>query len=174
MATPKLKSMSTPSTPTTDVSFELPPENVVLQGRVSSFSMNDSNDHPLLSEIESHIIIDDVNEAVDDEVDREYGETSPLIGRGYPSQPKTTNRQNPQYKITSYSSIEEAQPLLAEDSDKDNAVPNAASSSWFSNFSVSSVIGYLINLESGIGNLLYYYISGMFRPRPDPNNNHIN
>ena len=171
VATPKLKSMSTPSTPTTDVSFELPPENVVLQGRVSSFSMNDSNDNPLLSEMESHITIDDVSEAVDDEDDREYGETSPLIGRGHPSQPKTRNRQKPQHKITSYSSIEEAQPLLAEDSDEDNAT---ASSSWFSNFSVRSVIGYLINLGSGIGNLLYYYISQMFRPRPDPNNNHIN
>ena len=176
VATPKLKSMSTLSTPTTDVSFELPPENVVLQGRVSSFSMNDSSDNPLLSEMDSYITIDDVNEAVDDEDDREYGETSPLIGRGQPSQPKTRNHQKPQHKVTSYSSIEEAQPLLAEGStsDEDNAAPKAASSSWFSNFSVRSVIGYLINLGSGIGNLLYYYISEIFRPRPDPNNNHIN
>ena len=156
-----------------DVSFELPPENVVLQGRVSSFSMNDSNDNPLLSEMESHITIDDVNEAVDDEDDREYGETSPLFGRGQPSQPKTRNRQKPQHKVTSYNSIK-AQPLLAEDSDEDNAAPKATSSSWFSNFSVRSVIGYLINLGSGIGNLLYYYISEMFRPCPDPNNNHNN
>ena len=48
VVTPKLKSLSTPSTPATDVSFELPLENVVSQGRVSSFSMNDSNDNPLL------------------------------------------------------------------------------------------------------------------------------
>ena len=53
VVTPKLKSMSTPSTPATDVSFELPPENFVLQGRVSSFSMYDGNDNPLLNELES-------------------------------------------------------------------------------------------------------------------------
>ena len=176
VATPKLKSMSTPSTPATDVSFELPPENVVLQGRVSSFSMNDSN-NPIL---ESHITIDDVNEVVDEEEEREYGETSPLIdGRRHSSQPKTRNRQKPQHKVASgrsYQSIEEAQPLLAEDSDEDTATPKAASTSWFSNFSVRSMVGYLINLGSGIGNLLYYYISEMFRARPVPNNNnnHIN
>ena len=191
MVTPKLKSMSTPSTPATDVSFELPLENVVLQGRVSSFSMNDSNDNPLLNELESHdvaksvlnsmganITTDDGNEEVlDDEDDREYGETSPLIGIRHSSQPKTRNRQKPQHKVASghsYNSIKESQPLLAEDSDEDNTTPKTASSSWFSNFSIRSVIGYLINLGSGIGNLLYYYVSEIFRTRPDPNNNHIN
>ena len=53
VVTPKLKSVSTPSTPATNVSFELPPENIVLQGRVSSFSMNDGSDHQMLNELES-------------------------------------------------------------------------------------------------------------------------
>ena len=193
VVTPKLKSLSTPSTPATDVSFELPLENVVLQGRVSSFSMNDSNDNPLLgshddvvkpmsviNSVGGNITTDDLNEAVDDDEDdrEEYGETSPLIGRTHSSQPKTRNRQKPQHKVASgrsYNSIEESQPLLAEDSDEDNTTPKtASSSSWFSNFSVRSVIGYLINLGSGIGNLLYYYVSEIFRPRPDPRNNHVN
>ena len=125
-----------------------------------------------------NITTDDVNgEVLDDEDDREYGETSPLIGERHSSPPKTRNRQKPQHKVASghsYNSIEESQPLLAEDSDEDNTTPKTASSSWFSNFSVRSVIGYLINLGSGIGNLLYYYVSEIFRTRPDPNNNHIN
>ena len=40
MVTPKLKSLSTPSNPATDVSFELPPYNVVLQGTVLSLCMD--------------------------------------------------------------------------------------------------------------------------------------
>ena len=180
--TPKLKSMSTPSTPATDVSFELPPENVVLQGRVSSFSMNDSNDNQLINDSGSHDAVKPMTEfnslggididAVDEDDDREHDETSPLIGRKHTSQPKTRNRQRPQHKVASghsYDSIEESQPLLAEDSDEDTT---RKTTYW--NFSVRSVVGYLINLGAGIGNLLYYYISEIFRTRPDPNNNHIN
>ena len=146
----KLKSMSTPSTPATDVSFEQPPENVVLQGRLSSFRMNDSNDNPLLNELESHdvaksmsvlnlmggnITTDDANEVLDVENDREYGETSPLIDERHSSQQKTRNRQKPQHKVASgcsYNSIKESKPLLAEDSDECNTTTKTASSSWFS------------------------------------------
>ena len=59
--TPKLKSISTLSTPATDVSFELPLENVVLQGRVSSFSMNDNNDNPLINELKSHDVAESMS-----------------------------------------------------------------------------------------------------------------
>ena len=158
VVTPKLKSMSTPSTPATDVSFELPPENVVLQGRVTSFSLNDNYNEFLGSP---------------DDDDGEHGETSPLIGRKHSSQPRTRNRQRPQHKVASgrsYNSTEDSQPLLGEDNDEDSGTSKDASSSWFDNLSVRSVIGYLINLGSGIGNLLYYYISELFRSRPNPNN----
>ena len=161
VVTPKLKSMSTPSTPATDVSFELPPENVVLQGRVTSFSLNDSNSNEFLGSPDD-----------DDEDDDERGETSPLIGGRHASQPRTRNRQRPQRKVASghsHNSIEDSQPLLAEDNDEDSGTSKDASSSWYSNLSVRSVIGYLINLGSGIGNLLYYYISEMFRPNPNNN-----
>ena len=60
-------------------------------------------------------------------------------------------------------SVEDTQPLLEGD---DDSVPNTPSYSWFSNLSVGSVISYLINLGSGIGSSLLYYISGLFRPRP--------
>jgi len=40
---PKLKSISAPSSPATDVSFELPSENIVLKGRVSSLSLGGNN-----------------------------------------------------------------------------------------------------------------------------------
>ena len=62
-------------------------------------------------------------------------------------------------------SVEDTQPLLEGD---DDSVPNTPSSSWFYSLSVGSVISYLINLGSGIGSSLLYYISGLFRPRAIP------
>ena len=63
-------------------------------------------------------------------------------------------------------SVEDTQPLLEGEEGDDDSVPNTPSYSWFSNLSVGSVISYLINLGSGIGSSLLYYISGLFRPRP--------
>lgn len=193
VVTPKLKSVSTPSTPATDVSFELPPENVVLQGRVSSFSMHDSNEHPMLNELESsntvkpmaafdaecsiNITTNEVSD--DDNDDSAHDESSPLISKRQPSQPKTRKRPRSKYFVASgrsYNSMEDTQRLL-EEGDEDDNMPKTASSSWSSNLSVRSVITYLINLGIGIGNVLLYYISGVFRPRTEAtnaHNNHIN
>ena len=93
MVTPKLKSVSTPSTPATNVSFELPPENIVLQGRVSSFSMNDGSDHQMLNELESPNTVNTkysitsphekitADKVSDEDNDSEHDETSPLISK---------------------------------------------------------------------------------------------
>ena len=181
--TPKLKSVSTPSSPATDVSFELPPENVVLQGRVSSLSMSDQHTahntaKPMLEassteySTDSKVVIDKIYSDEDD--DFEHDETSPLISKEQHRQPKTRQHLRSRHLVTSghsYNSVEDTQPLLedGEEGDEDS-VPKAPSSSWFCNVSVRSVISYLINLGSGIGNLLLYYISEAFRPRAVPTN----
>lgn len=194
--TPKLKSLSTPSTPATDVSFELPLENVVLQGRVSSLSMDDDgSDHqlesyytpkPAVATINTKYSINsrsgkatDINDDLDDD-DDDSQETDPLISKRHSSPLKPRRRKRPQHKITtpghSYNSIEDSQPLLEDLDNEDTIRQKTNSSSWFSNFSVRSVIGYLIHLGSGIGNLLLYYISEIFHPRTEPtntSNNHI-
>ena len=87
--TPKLKSVSTPSTPATDVTFELPLENVVLQGRVSSLSMSDHHTshntaNPMPASITEYspdgkVIIDKIYD--DDDDDFEHDETSPFISK---------------------------------------------------------------------------------------------
>ena len=69
--------------------------------------------------------------------------------------------------------MDDSQPLLEEDGDEDSATPKGTTSR-FGDFSLRSVITYLINLGSGIGNLLLYYISGIFRPRTEPTNTHNN
>ena len=108
----------------------------------------------------------------DDDVDDDFeeDETSPLISKEHHGQPKTRQHLRSRHLVTSghsYNSVEDTQPLLeeGEEGDEDNAPPKTPSSSWFSNLSVGSVISYLINLGSGIGSSLLYYISQVFRPR---------
>ena len=183
--TPKLKSVSTPSTPATEVSFELPLENVVLQGRVSSLSMSDhhtshNTPNPMPAS-NTEVVIDKIYDDDDDD-DLEHNETSPLISKEKQKQAKTKHLRSRHMVASgrSYSSTEDAQPLLEEEGDEDNAPSKTGSS--FCKFSVRSMISYLINLGSGIGNLVLYYISEMFRPRTVPSNtepvsnrnNHIN
>ena len=183
--TPKIKSVSTPSTPATEVSFELPLENVVLQGRVSSLTMSDHHTsyntvNPMPAS-NTEVVIDKIYDDDDDD-DFEHDETSPLISKEKQKQAKTKHLRSRHMVASgrSYSSTEDAQPLLEEEDDEDNAPSKTGSS--FCNFSVRSMISYLINLGSGIGNLVLYYISEMFRPRTVPSNtepvnnrnNHIN
>ena len=183
--TPKLKSVSTPSTPATEVSFELPLENVVLQGIVSSLSMSDHHtSHNTVTSMpasNTEVVIDKIYDDDDDD-DFEHDETSPLISKEKQKQAKTRHLRSRHMVASgrSYSSTEDAQPLLEEEGDEDNAPSKTGSS--FCKFSVRSMISYLINLGSGIGNLVLYYISEMFRPRTVPSNtepvsnrnNHIN
>ena len=68
----------------------------------------------------------------------------------------------------SYNSVEDTQPLLEEGEEGDE--DSGPKTSWFCNVSVCSVISYLVNLGSGIGNLLLYYISEVFHPHAVPTN----
>ena len=173
--TPKLKSVSVPSSPATDVSFELPLENVVLQGRVSSLSMSGQHTlhnmaKPMLSSSTEYspdgkVIIDKIY-GVDVDDDFEHDETSPLISKEQHRQPKTRQHLRSRYLVASghsYNSAEDTQPLLEEGEEGDE--DNVPKTSWFCNVSIRSVVSYLVNLGSGIGNLLLYYISEVFRPR---------
>ena len=119
-----------------------------------------------------------VNDKIcEDDNDFEEDETSPLISKEHHRQPKTRQHLRSQHLVTSghsYNSVEDTQPLLeeGEEGDEDNAPPKTPSSSWLSNFSLRSVISYIVNLGSGIGNFMLYYISEIFRPRtvPEPTN----
>jgi len=192
VVTPKLKSLSTPSTPAADVSFELPPDNVVLQGTVLSLSM-DSDQVESYYTPKTMVAMNtkysinsrggkatDVNDDVDDDDDGEDDnlETHPLISKGHSNQSKLRRRQRPQYKTTtsghSYNSTEDSQPLLEDLDYEDTITQKTTSSSVFSNFSVRSVIGYLIHLGSGIGNLLLYCVSQIFHRRTEATNNSKN
>ena len=112
----------------------------------------------------------------DDDVDDDFeeDETSPLISKEHHRQPKTRQHLRSQHLVTSghsYNSVEDTQPLLEEREEGDeDGVPRTPSSSWFFNLSIGSVISYLINLGSGIGSSLVYYISQVFRPRAVPAN----
>ena len=122
--------------------------------------------------------IDDVNDDDNDD-DFERDETSPLISQEQDSQPQTRQHLRSRHMVPpgrSYNSTEDTQPLLdeGEEGDEDTAQSKTTSSSWFNYFSVRSAISYLINIGSSIGSSLLYYISGIFRPRaePEPANNH--
>ena len=122
-------------------------------------------------------IIDKIDDDDDDDFERD--ETSQLISTEQDSQPQTGQHLRSRHMVApghSYNSTEDTQPLLdeGEGGDEDTAQSKTTSSSWFSYFSVRSAISYLINIGSSIGSSLLYYISGIFRPRvePEPANNH--
>ena len=111
----------------------------------------------------------------DDDDVFEHDETSPLISKEQHRQSKTRQHLRSRHLVASghsYNSVEDTQPLLeeGEESNEDNVLSKTASSSWFSSFSVPSVISYLVNLGSGIGNLILYYISEIFHLRTAPTN----
>ena len=111
-------------------------------------------------------ICDDADN-VDDDVFEE-DETSPLISKEQHRQPKTRQHLRSRHLVTSghsYNSVEDTQPLLedGEEGDETTSAPSAASSSWFSNFSVRSVISCFIKIGSGIGSLILYCVS-LFHP----------
>ena len=114
-------------------------------------------------------ILDDSSDAaaLDNDDDLEHNETSPLTNK---DQQETRQHLRSRYLVASGRLDKDTQPLLeeGEEGDEDSVVPKAPSSSWFYNLSVGSVISYLINLGSGIGSSLFYYISGLFRPRAIP------
>ena len=119
----------------------------------------------------------------------EHDETSPLIGTEKHRQPNARKNLRSRHIVESgcsYNLIEDTQPLLDEEEEgKDTGPSKTTSSSWFCNFSVRSVISYLINLGSNIGNSLLCCISEIFCPHAEPteptniesvdtHNNHIN
>ena len=132
---------------------------------------------------------DDDDDNDDDDDVFEHDETSPLIGTQKHRQPNVRKNLRSRHIVESgcsHDSTEDTQHLLEEEEEDNNTGPSeTSSSSWFCNFSVCSVISYLINLGLNIGNSLLYHISEIFCPHAEPtepsniepvdtHNNHIN
>jgi len=175
-----LKSISVPSSPATDVSFELPSEDIVLKGRVSSLSLGANEG----TNVDLTISNDD--DIVDDDDD----DQTPLIAsqaRIIQSQSKLTKRQHYQQqhhkpRTKPHKALEESIPLLAEpllrDEDDEQHYGTVEGTgrnpSEDSSWSLRSFFGYLVSLGSGIGNLLWFYVTRFFRGRGNQNNSRIN
>jgi len=177
---PKIKSVSVPSSPATDVSFELPSENIVLKGRVSSLSLGGKNESNVDCDVNNDDDFDD--DVIDDNVTEMTSLINPasaLIGH---SQSKLTKRQHQQphhkARTQAHKTIEEAQPLLSDEEDEQTygtaQESSNTSSSSSTSWSISSGLTFLINLGSGLGNLLWFYITRFFRSRGNQNYTSIN
>ncbi|XP_065894249.1 uncharacterized protein [Dysidea avara] len=173
---PKLKSISVPSSPATDVSFELPSENIVLKGRVSSLSLG-GNDGSSVDYIE-----DGDDDFIDDNVTEKTQLISPASATLSQSQSKLSRRKQKHHKARprSQKALEESQPLLSDEEDEqtygtvqETSNPSPTSSTA-SSWSVRSFFGFLVSLGSGLGNLLWFYITGFFRGRGNQDNRSIN
>jgi len=172
---PKLKSISVPSSPATDVSFELPSENIVLKGRVSSLSLGRNNGSNF------NYADDNDDDFIEDSMTEKTSLIDPVSASVSHSQSKLTKRQPQQHhhkaRTQSHKALEESQPLLSNEEDEqtygtvqDTSNTSSTASSW----SIRSAFNFLVSLGSGLGNLLWYYITHLFRGRGNQDNTSIN